>query len=76
MARDLAGTVVLTTPRHFLVKAARTNVSMGARIVDVRDRPVGQVADIIGPVASPYLVVRPGKKAKIRKLTSPEVFTP
>lgn len=61
MARDPIGTVVNLSPRGLLVKAPRM-VPIGTPVVDVRNQPVGRVADVMGPVASPYLLLSPPKK--------------
>lgn len=60
MARSVAGKVVDLSERGALVKAPRM-VPIGTTLVDVRNQPLGRVIDVIGPVASPYLLVRPPK---------------
>lgn len=75
MARDAAGTVVNAAERGLLVKARRM-VPIGTQLVDVRNQPVGRVQDVIGPVAAPFLVVKPGKNANPVRLLNRDVFTP
>lgn len=75
MARDVAGKIVNVSARGVLVKAPSL-VPIGTKLVDVRNQPVGRVADVIGPVAAPYLVVQPAKGANVQRLLSREVFTP
>jgi len=47
---------------------------LGTRVVDSRGRYVGMVVDIIGPVRSPYIVVKP-KNTDIRLKDYEELFT-
>ena len=75
MARDSAGVVVNAAERGLLVKARRM-VPIGTSIVDVRNQPVGRVTDVIGPVAAPFLVVKPAKSANPVRLLNRDVFTP
>lgn len=75
MARDVVGKVVNVSPKGLLVKAPRM-VAIGTRLVDVRNQPVGRVADVIGPVASPYLVVQPARGAAVQRLLQRELYTP
>lgn len=75
MARDCVGKVVNTTERGLLVKAA-FKVPIGSTLVDVRNQPVGRVADVLGPVSSPYLLVNAPKGSKPQRLLSREVYTP
>ena len=75
LARDVVGTVVNASEKGLLVKAPRM-VPIGTPLVDVRNQPVGRVADVIGPVKAPYLVVKPGKGSKPQRLLSREVYKP
>lgn len=75
MARDVAGKVVNVASRGVLVRAPRM-VPIGTKLVDVRNQPVGRVSDVIGPVASPYLLVSPARGANVQRLLSREVYTP
>ena len=42
---------------------------LGAMIYDDKKNPIGRVADIIGPVHQPFLLVKPLDKEKPRELT-------
>lgn len=75
MAREKLGTVVNVSQGGLLVKAPRM-VPIGSSVVDVRNQPVGRVVDVIGPVAAPFLLVKPSKGATPQKLLSKEVFSP
>ena len=75
MAREVAGKVVNVSSKGVLVKAPRM-VPIGTTLVDVRNQPVGRVADVIGPVAAPYLVLNAARGAQVQRLLSREVYTP
>jgi rRNA processing protein Gar1 len=75
LARERLGTVVNASEKGLLVKAPRM-VPIGTSVVDVRNQPVGRVVDVIGPVAAPFLLVKPGKGAQPQRLLSREVFAP
>jgi len=68
------GVVVDATERGLLVKAPQM-VPIGTPVVDVRNQPVGRVADVIGPVKAPFLLVKAGKGANEMRLLNREVFT-
>lgn len=75
MARDSVGQVVNASPKGLLVKSRR-KVNIGTTLVDVRNSPVGRVQDVLGPVASPYLLVGIRKGANVQRLLNREVFLP
>ena len=50
-------------------------VPIGTNLVDVRDRPIGRVIDVLGPVSSPYLLVASIRGASPAWLDR-EVFLP
>lgn len=52
-----AGTVVNLTRQGHLVLRATKALKIGSAVSDPRNNPAGRVADVIGPVAAPYLVV-------------------
>ncbi len=51
----------LTPSQNIVVKTEKTP-KIGAPVVDENLKTVGKVFDIIGPVSSPYAVVRPTVK--------------
>jgi RNA-binding protein len=53
------GLVLNVTPSRSLVVKAEKTPRMGLTVVDENLKVVGKVFDIIGPVASPYAVVKP-----------------
>ena len=50
-----------------LVKAGMTP-QIGALVVDEKKGPIGHVVQLIGPVNSPYVVIRPNKGLMKRQL--------
>jgi RNA-binding protein len=52
----------LTPSKNLIVKATDKPPKIGASVVDENLKVVGKVFDIIGPVSSPYVVVRPAVK--------------
>ena len=52
------GPVLHAVARDQVVVAASTAAGPGTRVIGRDGRDVGVVADVIGPVARPYLVVR------------------
>ena len=63
MARDVPamrslGKVLHPVGRDQVLVAASGPAGLGARVLGSDGREVGNVADVIGPVARPYLVVR------------------
>lgn len=75
MAREPVGTVVNASAKGLLVKASRM-IPIGTGLVDVRNSPVGRVHDVLGPVASPYLVIGMRKGASIQRILDREVYLP
>ncbi|HVL47115.1 MAG TPA: Gar1/Naf1 family protein [Candidatus Thermoplasmatota archaeon] len=74
MATTSAGEVLHVTARGSLIVKAPALVPVGTFLVDQRREPVGRVADVIGPVKAPYLVVAPAKGAKFHRLVGKALF--
>ena len=53
------GRVSNVTPSRNLIVKAENPPQIGAEVVDENLQAVGRVFDIIGPVSSPYAVVKP-----------------
>jgi len=67
------GKVISVTPsQNFVVKLDKTP-QIGSTVIDENLRPVGKVFDIIGPVSSPYAVIRPTIKAP-EKLANKQLY--
>ena len=56
------GRVINVTPSQSLVVKAEQTPKIGSSVVDESLKTVGSVFDVIGPVTSPYAVVRPAVK--------------
>jgi RNA-binding protein len=61
------------TPSQNLVVKAEQTPKIGYSVVDESLRTVGNVFDVIGPVTSPYAVVRPVVKEPA-KLTGKQLY--
>ncbi len=53
------GRVINVTPSQNVVVKTEKTPKIGSNVVDETLQPVGRVFDIIGPVTSPYAVVKP-----------------
>ncbi len=40
---------------------------IGVRVYDSRGKLIGRVVDVIGPVRSPYIVIRPSNDVELRQ---------
>jgi RNA-binding protein len=56
------GRVLNVTPSHSIVVKIDKPPKMGASVVDENLAVVGRIFDIIGPVSSPYAVIKPSMK--------------
>jgi len=68
------GKVLNLTPRGQVLVRSTGEPRMGADVTDRRGTKVGRVADLIGPVRSPYVVVHPHPRADPRRLLGQELF--
>ena len=57
------GKVLHVTPSQNVVVKADKTPKIGSAVVDENLKTVGKVFDVIGPVSSPYAVVKPAVKA-------------
>lgn len=73
MSLQRLGKVISVTPsQNFVVKLDKTP-QIGSAVIDESLKIVGKVFDIIGPVSSPYAVVRPTIKAP-EKWTNKQLY--
>lgn len=69
------GKVVNVTRRGQVVARSPGKPRLGARVTDHRGREVGKVADLIGPVREPYVLVAPAGSVDAKRLLGQELFT-
>jgi RNA-binding protein len=67
------GKVLNVTPSQNVVVKTDKTPQIGSAVVDEDLKVVGKVFDIIGPVGSPYAVVKPAIKAP-EKLTNKQLY--
>ncbi len=67
------GRVVSVTPSQNLVVKTEKTPKIGSSVVDESLKTVGRVFDIIGPVTSPYAIVKPTIRGP-EKLTSKQLY--
>ena len=67
------GKVLHVTPSQNVVIKADKTPKIGSAIVDENLKTVGKVFDVIGPVSSPYAVVKPAIKNPA-KLTDKQLY--
>ena len=67
------GRVITLTPSQNLVVKTEKAPKIGSSVVDDNLKDVGRVFDIIGPVTSPYAIVRPSVREP-EKLTSKQLY--
>ena len=56
------GKVLNVTPSQNLVLKVEKPPKLGAAVIDENLKVVGRIFDIIGPVSSPYAVIKPSVK--------------
>ncbi|NLE04763.1 MAG: H/ACA RNA-protein complex protein Gar1 [Crenarchaeota archaeon] len=67
------GKVLSVTPSQSVVVKIDRPPKLGVAVVDENLKIVGKVFDIIGPVSSPYAVIRPSVKNP-EKLTNKQLY--
>ena len=67
------GKVINVTPTQNVVVKINKPPQIGSTVVDEKLKTVGKVFDIIGPVSSPYAVIKPAIKAP-EKLTNKQLY--
>jgi RNA-binding protein len=67
------GKVLHVTPSQNVVIKADKTPKIGSAVVDENLKTVGKVFDVIGPVSSPYAVVKPAIKNPA-KLTDKQLY--
>lgn len=67
------GKVLSVTPSQSIVVKIDNPPKMGAAVIDENLKVVGRIFDIIGPVSSPYAIVKPSIKDP-EKLTNRQLY--
>lgn len=67
------GKVINVTPAQNVVVKIDKTPQIGSAVVDENLKVVGKVFDIIGPVSSPYAVIKPTIKAS-EKITNKQLY--
>jgi RNA-binding protein len=62
----------VTPSQNIVVKTDKTQ-KIGSAVVDEKLKGVGKIFDVIGPVSSPYVVVKPAVKEP-EKLTNKQLY--
>jgi len=56
------GKVLSVTPSQNIILKVEKPPKLGAAVIDENLKVIGRVFDIIGPISSPYTVIRPSVK--------------
>lgn len=67
------GRVLNVTPSQNIVVKTEKTPKIGSVVIDENLKIVGKIFDIIGPVSSPYVVVRPAIREP-EKLTNKQLY--
>ena len=67
------GRVLNVTPSQNVVVKTEKTPKIGSVVIDENLKIVGKIFDIIGPVSSPYVVVRPAIREP-EKLTNKQLY--
>ena len=73
MCLQRLGKVLHVTPSQNIVVKTDNAPKIGSAVVDESLKVVGKIFDVIGPVSSPYVVVKPAIK-EFEKLTSKQLY--
>jgi RNA-binding protein len=73
MGLQRLGKVITVTPSQNIVVKIDKTPQIGSAVIDEKLKVIGKVFDIIGPVSSPYAVVKPTVKAP-EKLANKQLY--
>src|SRR4030042_536901 len=73
MCLQRLGKVLHVTPSQNIVVKIDKTPKIGSAVVDEKLKVVGRIFDVIGPVSSPYVVVKPAIKEP-EKLTNKQLY--
>jgi len=74
MCLQRLGKVLNVTPSQNVVVKTEKTPHIGSTVVDENLKIVGKIFDIIGPVSSPYAVIKPAVKEP-EKLTNKQLYS-
>ena len=69
------GRILNVTPSQNIVVKTEKTPKVGSAVIDENLKVVGKVFDIIGPVSSPYAIVKPTIK-EAEKLINKQLYLP
>ena len=69
------GRILNVTPSQNIVVKTEKTPKIGSTVIDENLKVVGKVFDIIGPVSSPYAIVKPTIK-ETEKLINKQLYLP
>ena len=75
MCLQRLGRVINVTPSQNIVVKTEKTPKVGSTVVDENLKVVGKVFDIIGPVSSPYAIVKPNVK-ETERLVNKQLYLP
>jgi RNA-binding protein len=73
MCLQRLGKVLNVTPSQNIVVKIDKTPKIGSAVVDEKLKVVGKIFDVIGPVSSPYVIVKPAIKEP-EKLTNKQLY--
>jgi RNA-binding protein len=73
MGLQRLGKIISVTPSQNIVVKIDKTPQIGSAVIDEKLKVIGKVFDIIGPVSSPYAVVKPTIKAP-EKLANKQLY--
>ena len=73
MCLQRLGKVLNVTPSQNIVVKTDKTPKIGSTVVDENLKVIGKIFDLIGPVSSPYVVVKPEVKGS-EKLTNKQLY--
>jgi RNA-binding protein len=75
MCLQRLGRVINVTPSQNIVVKTEKTPKVGSTVIDENLKVVGKVFDIIGPVSSPYAIVKPNVK-ETERLVNKQLYLP
>ncbi len=68
------GFVSHISKRGRIIVKAETVPKLNTEVFDKDSKPIGIIIDILGPVTSPYLAIKPYKKEDLEKLKNEKLY--